>query len=278
MCTRDVGVVDKKMQYRAEYTLYIVTEKCSDLVFHDQLLQGNLCKCSTFTLTLRCTLQWISSNWSCYFFVGRPHFWKWNYCINFCLGEIFECLSNPFWEHNFRSNYIIAVNLNPSEIVPPSSVMAFYSILEAIAILLRIPMPHIWSIYCHAKGRVAPPKQINLRKMSKRPLTPPSSSSENDIATLCQISCSKSPIQRSKICNTIFFWKWPFGNFFENSSALVASPLPNQFKEVHDIAEPVAYVALLMIASPVWSDIGELLTAALSAPDLDLPLWIAQCI
>ena len=48
-------------------------------------------------------------------------------------------------------------------------------------------------------GRVTVPKRMNLRKSSKRPFL------ENNIAIFFRISCSKSPDERSKICN-INFW------------------------------------------------------------------------
>ena len=130
MCTRDKGVVDKKNAVQSR--IYIVhcdwemlwpsfsrpaLAKQSLQVLHIHLDSKVHSAMDQFQLALLLLcirkVGRIFGNKTIKSFLPEWHIWM-------------PIISYPFWGHNFRSNYIMAVNLNPSEIVPPSTPMAFY--------------------------------------------------------------------------------------------------------------------------------------------------------
>ena len=65
-------------------------------------------------------------------------------------------------------------------------------------------------------GRVRLPKQMIIRKITKRPLNPPPSFSENHVAIIFRKSCLKAMLKGPKSAKTFFGLKMtypPFGTF-----------------------------------------------------------------
>ena len=81
-------------------------------------------------------------------------------------------------------------------------------------------------LHRNTKGWVAMPNRMNFWKISKRPLTPPSSFRENYIAIFFRKTSEKSPFLRFKICIRFFWIENDRPLPPANSSDLVAWPVP----------------------------------------------------